>query len=220
VQRDLPGVSLVVNEVFFSIQGEGTRSGRPCVFVRLTGCPLRCVWCDTAYAFHEGRRREMDDLVEEVERHPARLLCLTGGEPLSQPDAFGFVTRLCERGWEVVVETSGHVPLDGLDRRAVAVMDVKTPGSGESERMDWANLDRLRERDEAKFVLDGRRDYEWARDLVRSRDLASRCAVLFSPVHDVLDPGDLGRWVLEDGLPVRLQVQLHKYLWPGVVRGV
>jgi len=220
VQRDLPGVSLVVNEVFFSIQGEGTRSGRPCVFVRLTGCPLRCVWCDTAYAFHEGRRREMDDLVEEVERHPARLLCLTGGEPLSQPDAFGFVTRLCERGWEVVVETSGHVPLDGLDRRAVAVMDVKTPGSGESERMDWANLDRLRETDEAKFVLDGRGDYEWARDLVRSRDLDSRCAVLFSPVHDVLDPGDLGRWVLEDGLPVRLQVQLHKYLWPGVARGV
>jgi len=220
VQRDVPGVSLVVNELFFSVQGEGTRSGRPCVFVRLTGCPLRCVWCDTAYAFHEGRRREIDELVGEVERHPARLLCLTGGEPLSQPGAFDLVTRLCDRGWEVVVETSGHVSLEGLDRRAVAVMDVKAPGSGESGRMDWTNLERLRDQDEVKLVLDGRADYEWARDLVRERSLAARCAVLFAPVHDVLDPGELGRWILEDALPVRLQVQLHKYLWPRVTRGV
>jgi len=220
VQRDVSGVSLLVNEVFFSIQGEGTRAGRPCVFVRLTGCPLRCVWCDTAYAFHEGRRREMDGLVDEVERHPARLLCLTGGEPLAQPGAFDLVRRLCDRGWEVIVETSGHVPLEGLDPRAAAVMDVKTPGSGETHRMDWANLDRLRPEDEAKFVLDGRPDYEWARGLVRERDLPARCTVLFSPVHGVLDPGDLGRWILEDGLPVRLQVQLHKYMWPGVPRGV
>jgi 7-carboxy-7-deazaguanine synthase len=211
---------LSVNEVFFSIQGEGSRAGRPCVFVRLTGCPLRCVWCDTAYAFHEGERRDEAELAAELQRFPARLLCLTGGEPLAQPAAFPFVTRLLDEGWEVVVETSGHVPLGPLDPRAVAIMDVKTPGSGESRRMEWANLDRLRAADEVKFVVDGREDYEWARDLVRERGLAGRCTVLFSPVHGVLDPGALGRWILEDGLGVRLQVQLHKVLWPGVTRGV
>ena len=158
---------LTVNEVFFSIQGEGTRAGRPCVFVRLTGCPLRCVWCDTAYAFHEGsaagRGRSCS---RSSRRFPARLVCLTGGEPLAQPAAFPFVTRLLDEGWEVVVETSGHVPLGALDPRAVAIMDVKTPGSGESQRMEWANLDRLRAEDEVKFVIDGRADYEWSRDVV------------------------------------------------------
>jgi 7-carboxy-7-deazaguanine synthase len=211
---------LTVNEVFFSIQGEGSRAGRPCVFLRLTGCPLRCVWCDTAYAFHEGQRRGEAELVEELQRFPVRLLCLTGGEPLAQPAAFPFVTRLLDDGWEVVVETSGHVPLGPLDPRAVAIMDVKTPGSGESRRMEWANLDRLRAADEVKFVIDGRGDYEWSRDVVRERRLGERCTVLFSPVHGVLDPGTLGRWILDDGLGVRLQVQLHKVLWPAVTRGV
>jgi 7-carboxy-7-deazaguanine synthase len=211
---------LTVNEIFLSIQGEGTRAGRPCVFVRLTGCPLRCLWCDTAYAFHEGSRREEADVLADLHRFSPRLLCLTGGEPLAQPGSFPFVARLADEGWEVVVETSGHVPLGPLDPRAVVVMDVKTPGSGESARMDWANLDRLRAADEAKFVIDGRADYEWSRDLVRGRRLPERCSVLFSPVHGVLDPGTLGRWILEDGLAVRLQVQLHKYLWPGVSRGV
>jgi 7-carboxy-7-deazaguanine synthase len=211
---------LTVNEVFLSIQGEGSRAGRPCVFVRLTGCPLRCVWCDTAYAFHEGTPREEGNLLAELRRLPPRLLCLTGGEPLAQPDAFPFVTRLLDEGWEVVVETSGHVPLGPLDPRAVAIVDVKTPGSGESRRMEWANFDRLRTADEVKFVIDGRPDYEWSREVVLGRRLAERCTVLFSPVHGVLDPGALGRWILDDGLPVRLQVQLHKYLWPGVTRGV
>jgi 7-carboxy-7-deazaguanine synthase len=211
---------LTVNEVFFSIQGEGTRTGRPCVFVRLTGCPLRCVWCDTAYAFHEGVRRSEDDLLREVAQHPCRLLTLTGGEPLSQPPAFPFVTRLLDEGWEVLIETSGHVPLDALDSRAVAILDVKTPGSGEVHRMEWRNLDLLKPKDEVKFVINGRNDYEWSRDLVRQRRLFDRCVVLFSPVHGIVDPGDLGQWILADGLPVRLQVQLHKYLWPGVERGV
>jgi 7-carboxy-7-deazaguanine synthase len=211
---------LTVNEVFFSIQGEGTRTGQPCVFVRLTGCPLRCAWCDTAYAFHQGERRREDDVRREIAAYPCRLVLLTGGEPLAQPAAFPFVTRLADEGWQVLVETSGHVPLDPLDERAVAIVDVKAPGSGETHRMHWPNLDRLRAKDEAKFVIADRRDYEWARDLVRERGLAQRCAVLFSPVHGGLDPGGLARWILDDGLPVRLQVQLHKYLWPGVERGV
>ena len=166
--------TLVVNEVFFSIQGEGTRAGRPCAFVRLTGCPLRCVWCDTAYAFHEGRRRPADDVLAEIGRFPARLLCLTGGEPLAQPLAFAFVTAALDAGWEVTVETSGHVDIAPLDGRAAAILDVKTPGSGETGRMHWPNLDRLSTKDEAKFVIDGRADYEWSRDLVRERRLAAR----------------------------------------------
>ena len=188
VERLPTAQPLTVNEIFFSIQGEGTRAGRPCVFVRLTGCPLRCTWCDTAYAFHEGDRRSPDSVLAAVAAYPCRLVCLTGGEP--------------------------------LDRRAVAIMDVKAPGSGEAHRMEWRNLDLLRARDELKLVLADRADYEWARALVAEKRLAERCPVLFSPVHGVLDPGLLGRWILDDGLPVRLQVQLHKVLWPGVERGV
>lgn len=212
--------ALTVNETFFSIQGEGTRAGLPCVFVRLTGCPLRCAWCDTAYAFQEGTRRTIDEVVGEIARHPCRRVLVTGGEPLAQPAAFALVARLLDDGWEVLVETSGHVRLDGLDRRAVAIMDVKAPGSGESHRVDWTNLDRLAPRDEVKFVLADRADYEWSREVVREHRLDARGAVLFSPVHGRLDPGALARWILEDGLEVRVQVQLHKYLWPGVERGV
>jgi 7-carboxy-7-deazaguanine synthase len=211
---------LTVNEVFFSIQGEGTRTGQPCVFVRLTGCPLRCVWCDTAYAFHEGQKRSEEDVLAEIGQYPCRLVLLTGGEPLSQPAAFPFASRLADGGWQVLVETSGHVPLDGLDPRVVAIMDVKAPGSGEAHRMEWRNLDLLGAKDEAKFVIADRTDYEWSRDLVRERGLLGRLPVLFSPVHGRLDPGQLARWILDDGLGVRLQVQLHKYLWPGVERGV
>ena len=211
---------LKVNEVFFSIQGEGTRTGRPCVFVRLTGCPLRCTWCDTSYAFQEGTSRSAWEVQAQIESFPCRLVLLTGGEPLSQAAAFPFASRLLDAGWEVLVETSGHVLLDRLDPRAVAIMDVKAPGSGEEHRMEWRNLDLLKAKDEVKLVLADRLDYEWARDLVRRRKLDQRCPVLLSPVHGRLDPGELGRWILEDGLEVRLQVQLHKYLWPGEERGV
>jgi 7-carboxy-7-deazaguanine synthase len=211
---------LIVNEIFFSIQGEGTRAGQPCVFLRLTGCPLRCTWCDTAYAFHEGERRSEDEILTRLAAFDCRLLTLTGGEPLAQPAALPFITRLVDAGWQVLIETSGHVPLEGVDPRAVIIMDVKCPGSGETERMDWSNVARLKPSDEAKFVIADRGDYEWARACVRERGLDRRCPVLFSPVHGRLEPGQLGRWILDDGLPVRLQVQLHKYLWPGVERGV
>lgn len=215
------GIVLKVNEVFHSIQGEGTRTGVPMVFVRLTGCPLRCTWCDTAYAFHEGRSRAAEELLAEIQTHRCRRVLLTGGEPLVQPAAFDFVSFLGDRGLEVVVETSGHVPLDRLDPRAVAIVDVKCPGSGEQQRNHWPNLELPRAQDEVKFVIADRADYEWSRDVVRERKLhEQRHAVLFSPVHGALDPGRLARWVLDDALPVRLQVQLHKYLWPGVERGV
>jgi len=210
---------LQVNEVFFSIQGEGTRAGQPCVFVRLTGCPLRCTYCDTAYAFHEGQARSEREILDEIEPIPCRLVELTGGEPLAQPAAFAFISRLLDGGWEVLVETSGHVLLEDLDPRAVAIMDIKTPASGEVHRTEWRNLHILRPKDEVKFVIASRSDYEWSRDLVRERGI-NRCPVLFSPVHNVLDPALLAGWILEDGLNVRLQVQLHKYVWPGVERGV
>ncbi|HET7747363.1 MAG TPA: 7-carboxy-7-deazaguanine synthase, partial [Vicinamibacteria bacterium] len=177
-------------------------------------------WCDTAYAFEEGTRRDEEDVLGEIARHPARLVQVTGGEPLAQPAAFDFVGRLCDEGYEVVIETSGHVALDRLDRRAVVVMDLKAPGSGEGHRNRWENLDVLKPGDEIKVVVSDRPDYEWARDVVRGRGLAARWTVLLSPVHGALDPGRLARWILEDGLPVRIQVQLHKYLWPGVERGV
>jgi 7-carboxy-7-deazaguanine synthase len=213
-------VSLTVNEIFFSIQGEGTRTGEPCVFLRLTGCPLRCTWCDTAYAFHEGKKRSPGEILEELERFPCRQVLVTGGEPLAQPPVFPFLTRLCDEGWQVLVETSGHVLVDRVDPRVVIILDVKAPGSGETARMEWANLDLLKPGDEVKFVIRDRDDYEWSRALVGERRLAERGTVLFSPVHGVLTPGSLAGWILEDGLPVRLQVQLHKYLWPGVERGV
>lgn len=211
---------LIVNEIFYSIQGEGARAGRPCVFVRLTGCPLRCVYCDTAYAFSEGKRRSDDDIVAEIEGYPCRLVELTGGEPLAQPDAFPFLSRLADRGFEVLVETSGHILLDRLDPRVTVIMDLKTPGSGENHRLEWRNLDLLKPNDEVKFVIADRADFEWSRAVVRERGLGARGTVLFSPSHGVLSPADLARWILDDGLPVRLQVQLHKYLWPGVERGV
>jgi 7-carboxy-7-deazaguanine synthase len=211
---------LVVNEIFFSIQGEGTRSGEPCVFVRLTGCPLRCVYCDTAYAFHEGEKRSEDEVLAAISVYPCRLVELTGGEPLSQRSAFPFVTRLLDLGWKVLIETSGHVPISDLDPRAHVILDVKTPKSGESGKMAWENLDLLKPEDEVKFVIADRSDFEWSRDLVRDRGLLAKCPVLFSPVHGELPPGELGRWILDEGLGVRLQVQLHKYLWPGVERGV
>lgn len=211
---------LTVNEIFYSIQGEGTHAGLPCIFVRLTGCPLRCAYCDTAYAFSEGERRSEEEILAQVARYPCRLVEVTGGEPLAQPDAFPLLSRLADRGFEVMVETSGHIPLDRLDARVSAILDVKTPGSGESHRMEWRNLDLLKPRDQVKFVIVDRADYEWSRGIVAERGLGPRTTVLFSPSHGVLAPAQLARWILDDGLTVRLQLQLHKYVWPGVERGV
>jgi 7-carboxy-7-deazaguanine synthase len=212
---------LTVNEIFHSIQGESTRAGERCVFVRLTACDLRCVWCDTPYAFHEGRKRSVDEVVEEVESYECPLVEVTGGEPLLQRDVYPLMDRLLERGKTVLLETGGHVSLAQVPAAVIRIVDVKCPGSGEAHRMDWSNLDRLRPHDEVKFVLADRTDYEYARDVVARYDAAVRtAAVLFSPVHGHLDPQMLAEWVLADRLPVRVQLQVHKYIWHPATRGV
>ena len=212
---------LTVNEIFYSIQGESTYAGRPCVFVRLTACDLRCSWCDTPYAFVEGRKVSVDDLVKEVERHDCPLVEITGGEPLLQEDVYPLMDCLLADGKTVLIETGGHLSVERIPAAVVKVMDIKCPGSGEADRADWKNLDRLRGQDQVKFVIRDRVDYEYARDVLRRHDLARRCAAtLFSPVHGVLDPKQLAMWVLDDGLPVRVQLQLHKYIWGSEARGV
>ncbi len=211
---------LKVTEIFHSIQGESSHAGRPCVFVRLTGCPLRCTWCDTAYAFYGGRDITQDDVVEQVRVFNCGLVEVTGGEPLSQSASLPLLSRLCDEGFEVLLETSGAIDTSGVDRRVYVVLDVKCPGSGMADRMYWPNLDRLAPRDEVKFVIKDRADYEWAREVVRSRNLAARCTVLMSPVFGEADVRQLAEWVLADKLPVRFQLQMHKQIWAPDMRGV
>jgi 7-carboxy-7-deazaguanine synthase len=204
---------LRITEIFHSLQGEAGSVGWPTVFVRLTGCPLRCGYCDTAYAFHGGRRLAMDAILGQVAAHGARHVCVTGGEPLAQRGCVALVERLCDAGFVVSVETSGALDISVLDPRAQRVMDVKTPGSGESGRNLAENLDHLRPQDFAKFVICDREDYEWSREFVARHELAIRCEVLFSPCWGKLAPAQLAEWILADRLPVRFQLQLHKVLW-------
>jgi 7-carboxy-7-deazaguanine synthase len=212
---------LTINEIFYSIQGESTYAGRPCVFVRLTACDLRCSWCDTAYAFHEGGKRSLDEVLAEVNRYDCPLVEVTGGEPLLQEEVYLLMQNLLAQGRTVLLETGGHRSTERVPAQVVTVLDVKCPGSGEAHRNDWSNLDRLRAHDEVKFVIKDRTDYEYARDLVKQHGLAGRAAaVLFSPVHGVLDPKQLSEWVLADRLPVRVQLQVHKYIWDPDTRGV
>ena len=211
--------SLRITEIFFSLQGETSRMGVPTVFVRLTGCPLRCGYCDSAYAFHGGETQSFDAIVEKVRSFGAKTVCVTGGEPLAQKHSLAFLQHLCDEGFDVSLETSGALPIENVDARVSRIVDIKTPGSGELSKMRWENLDAVKSSDEIKFVLCDRTDYEWARDLLRDKQLVDRAPVLFSPVWETLKPADLAAWVLEDKLPVRMQVQLHKILWgdrPGV----
>jgi 7-carboxy-7-deazaguanine synthase len=212
---------LTVNEIFHSIQGESTFAGEPCVFVRLTACDLRCSWCDTAYAFYEGRKMSIDDVLAEVEAFDCNLVEVTGGEPLLQPDVYPLMRRLLDSGKTVLVETGGHRSIEQVPEGVVRIMDVKCPGSSETDKMDWNNLERLTPADQVKFVIKDRADYEFARDLViREARLSRVAAVLFSPVHGVLDPRSLAEWILADRLAVRLQLQAHKYIWSSDARGV
>jgi 7-carboxy-7-deazaguanine synthase len=210
-----------IDEIFYSIQGEGSRRGRPCVFVRLTGCHLRCRWCDTPYAFTGGRPMTVAQVCGAIARYPTRLACVTGGEPLLQNEVHGLLGELLARGYTVLLETSGAVDASSVDARVIRILDLKAPGSGEVARNVGSNLDDLRAHDEVKIVIADRADYEWARAQVRRHRLAGRCAaVLFSPVHGEQDPAALAAWMLEDGVEATLQLQEHKILWPGVERGV
>jgi 7-carboxy-7-deazaguanine synthase len=212
---------LTINEIFYSIQGESTHAGRPCVFVRLTACDLRCTWCDTAYAFHEGHKQTVDEVIDAVERHDCPLVEITGGEPLLQEDVYSLMSRLLARGRTVMLETGGHRPIDRVPPAVIKIVDVKCPGSGEAGKNEWRNLDWLSPHDQVKFVVKDRTDYEFARDVALRHNLAPRCAaVLLSPVHGELDARTLSEWMLADRLPVRLQLQLHKFIWHPATRGV
>jgi 7-carboxy-7-deazaguanine synthase len=204
---------LRVSEIFFSLQGETSRVGLPTVFVRLTGCPLRCSYCDTEYAFHGGKRISISDILAEVATYTVRHVTVTGGEPLAQKECLTLLRLLCDAGHSVSLETSGALDVSAVDVRVSKILDLKTPGSGEVERNCWFNLDHLTSHDEVKFVLCDETDYLWAVDVMRGRGLDLICPVLFSPVYGKLDPAALAAWVLRDRLPVRVQVQLHKLLW-------
>ena len=212
---------LTVNEIFHSIQGESTFAGRPCVFVRLTACDLRCSWCDTAYAFYEGKKMSIDEVVAVVDSHGCPLVEITGGEPLLQDDVYPLMDRLLSTGHTVMLETGGHRPIHRVPADVLKIVDVKCPASGEADKNDWKNLDRLAPHDQVKFVVQDRADYEFARGVIAKYDLPSRAAaVLISPVHGVLDPKDLSEWMLADHVPARLQLQLHKFIWHPGTRGV
>jgi 7-carboxy-7-deazaguanine synthase len=202
-----------LTEIFYSLQGEADTAGIPTVFIRLTGCPLRCQYCDTAYAFHGGEWWSVEAILERVAQFGTRHVCVTGGEPMAQKHCPQLLRQLCDAGYRVSIETSGALPIDTIDARVIRVVDVKTPGSGEAHRNRFEQLSLLRPEEQIKFVLCNREDYEWSRERCAQLRLHERCAVLFSPSHEQLPARELAEWILADRLPVRLQIQLHKYLW-------
>lgn len=207
---------LKITEIFYSLQGEARDAGRPTVFIRLTGCPLRCVYCDSEYAFYGGEWKQVDEILEQVASYQTPYVCVTGGEPLAQKRCQDLLNRLCEAGYRVSLETSGAMDISQVDERVSRVLDIKTPASGESERNLWANLEVLTSHDQIKFVLCSREDYDWAVSEIRSRNMGQKSDILFSPAWGQVKPADLAEWVLEDQLNVRVQLQLHKLLWGDV----
>ncbi len=204
---------LRVSEIFYSLQGESRTVGLPTVFIRLTGCPLRCGYCDTSYAFSGGERLTLSEILKQVAAYDARYVTVTGGEPLAQRDCWLLLKLLCDAGYNTSIETSGAVDIRQVDRRVSTVMDIKTPGSGEVERNLYENLDLLKRKDQVKFVITDRADYEWSRQFIADNELPGKLEILFSPVHGELDPAKMAKWILADNLQVRMQIQLHKYLW-------
>lgn len=212
--------TLTINEVFFSIQGESSFIGRPCIFIRLSFCNLRCSWCDSEYTFYEGRERSFQELLDTIREYPCQLVEVTGGEPLVQENCIPFLTRLCDEGYTVLLETSGSLDIRHVDPRVHRIVDVKCPGSGMEARNRIKNFELLTSRDELKFVIKDRLDYEWAKTLIQTHNLETRCPILFSPVFGELSLRDMAEWILDDGLDVRFQLQMHKYIWDPATRGV
>jgi 7-carboxy-7-deazaguanine synthase len=211
---------LVVNEIFFSLQGESTHAGRPCVFVRLSYCNLRCAYCDTAYAFEAGEDMTVEDVVGKVKAYRCNLVEITGGEPLLQPEVHKLMMILCDEGMEVLLETSGSIDISVVDPRVKRIVDFKCPSSGMEKRNIWDNIHYIRENDEVKFVIGTREDYEWAKNMISKYNMTARCSVLMGVAFAVLEPRILAEWILADDLPVRYQLQIHKYIWPPDSRGV
>lgn len=212
---------LTVNEIFFSIQGESSWVGLPCVFVRLTYCDLRCIWCDTEYAFYEGTDMTIDEIIEKVKSYNCKLVEITGGEPLLQENSLKLMKRLCDENFTVLLETGGHRDISQVDPRVHIIMDIKCPGSKMSHKNRWENINYLSSKDEVKFVIKDRSDYEWAKEVINKFNLAERVGtILFSPVFGEIEPVEIVTWILEDKLPVRFQIQLHKYIWSPTARGV
>jgi 7-carboxy-7-deazaguanine synthase len=209
-----------VSELFTSIQGESSHAGRPCTFVRTTGCDQRCGWCDTAYAFEGGAEYSLDDLYNKVAEYGVNLVEVTGGEPLIQPDMPEFLTGLCDRGYEVLLETGGSQPIDSVDHRVKRIVDFKPPGSGMTDLIHWPNIDHLKAGDEVKFVLKDRADFEWAVDVIRAHDLGSKVTILLSPLFGLMAPEALAEWIITEKIPARLQLQMHKFIWSPQARGV
>lgn len=209
----LSALQLRISEIFYSLQGETSRAGLPTIFVRLTGCPLRCTYCDTTYAFSGGENMSVGQILEQVAAYQTRYVTVTGGEPLAQKNCLPLLDALCDEGYEVSLETGGALDISKVDGRVMRVLDIKTPGSGESEKNLWENLEHLNPHDEIKFVLCDEADYLWAREAMKEYELDRKCSVLFAPVQGKLSPTDLAGWILRDQLPVRMQIQLHKLLW-------
>ncbi|HED10894.1 MAG TPA: radical SAM protein [Caldithrix abyssi] len=211
---------LRVNEIFYSIQGESRQAGLPCVFVRLTYCNLRCRWCDSPYSFYEGQWMTVEKIMDEIAAHNCKLVEITGGEPLLQKEVLPFMTRLCDAGYDVLIETGGHMDIAPIDGRVRRIVDIKCPGSGEADKVRWQNIEQLGPDDELKFVIADEADYRWAVDMLNKYGLDKKCAVLFSPVFGEMDNLTLVQWILRDRLPVRFQLQMHKYIWAPETRGV
>lgn len=211
---------LKVNEIFYSIQGESSKAGLPCVFVRLTYCNLRCTYCDTAYAFYEGSDYSIDDIIKKIDEYKCKLVEITGGEPLFQKESFELMKRLCDEGYEVMLETGGSLPIQDVDKRVKIIMDLKCPSSGMMKKNLYENINFIKPTDEIKFVIGTREDYDWAKEIISKYDLLNKCTVLFSVVFNQLEPIQLANWILEDKLNVRFQLQLHKYIWHPETRGV
>ena len=211
--------TLKINEIFFSLQGESSYIGIPTIFIRLTGCPMRCSYCDTAYAFHDGKNMTIQDIFEEISQYKTKYVTVTGGEPLAQKPCWSLLSQLCDKGYNVSLETGGGISIEGIDKRAKIILDVKTPDSGESKNDNKTNISMIEKKDEIKFVISSKEDYEWAKGLIEEQHLIEKAPIIFSPAYENLSYKNLSEWILEDNLEVRFQVQLHKIIW-GEKKGV